>query len=287
MPFRYAGGTNVNTTFAGDTRTLIVDNLRTHLLTAGWTSISGASGDWILQSALTPTDNLQCRVRLYDPGSGNCARVQFRNVTGSLLGIDLFLLASATYVYRVIANKYQFFVLRAGSIAAREFLCGGVPFLESPPLSGVITEAIWCHGNAANDGDTFTRRSFRTQLNCRSDGSSRWQVVNGNAWQSTAPGGRGDQRLLVYFGTQHVSVSTEAGQLWSSLEAYKVPARIAWGLTGTGDEAKVRGQLWDGAVIMKDYPADTVDAFDAHNWFCITASGVGGQTGASLFIVIP
>src|SRR3990172_11560382 len=140
MAFQYAGGTNVNTTFAADTRTLIADNIRTHLLTAGWTSISGASGDWILQSALTP-QNLQCRVRLYDSGGGNCGRVQFRNVGATLLGIDLFLLASAGYVYRIIANKYQFFVLRAGSTAAREFVCGGVPYLE-PFLDTVINP---CH----------------------------------------------------------------------------------------------------------------------------------------------
>jgi hypothetical protein len=41
MAVRYAGGTNVNTTIAADTRALLLDNLQAQLITAGWTLAAG------------------------------------------------------------------------------------------------------------------------------------------------------------------------------------------------------------------------------------------------------
>jgi hypothetical protein len=75
MAIQYAGGTNVNTTYAAGTRTQLVDNLKAELVNAGWSVASGSSGDWKLDSATTPAGH-NCRVRLWDPGSGNCAQVR-------------------------------------------------------------------------------------------------------------------------------------------------------------------------------------------------------------------
>src|SRR5687768_8340935 len=82
MAVQYAGGTNVNTTFTNTTGTRreIVDGLATALVTAGWTYVSGSgTGDVHLKSVATPTGS-QYVIRIYDIGSGSCARLQLKSV---------------------------------------------------------------------------------------------------------------------------------------------------------------------------------------------------------------
>src|SRR5438309_10759712 len=50
MATQYSGGTYINTTFTGDTKLNIANNVITNLLKAGWTAISGA-----LNLAAAPT----------------------------------------------------------------------------------------------------------------------------------------------------------------------------------------------------------------------------------------
>jgi hypothetical protein len=108
MAIQYAGGTNINTTFAAGTRTQLVDNLKAELVNAGWSVASGSSGDWKLDSATTPAGH-NCRVRLLDPGSGNCAQVRIMNQGETLTpGQSVWLLPGSGKTYRVLANKYQF-----------------------------------------------------------------------------------------------------------------------------------------------------------------------------------
>src|SRR4051812_32082486 len=164
MAIQYAGGTIINTTFtqSSGNRPEMAQWIRDQLLAAGWAS-AGSATDYQLTSATTP-QSLSCRVRSYDPGSANCARLKFSNVAGSRVqAADIFLLPAVSKLWRIIANKYQFFIMTSGTTAVREFACGGALYLPSF-LNGVITEAFWGQGNASSDGDTSFRQSFRNTL---------------------------------------------------------------------------------------------------------------------------
>src|SRR4051812_47184678 len=82
MAIQYSG-TNYNSTFTctTGTRQEIVTGLQTALTAAGWTVISGSgTGNVLMESATTPApQSLVMRVKLFDPGSGNCAQLVPRN----------------------------------------------------------------------------------------------------------------------------------------------------------------------------------------------------------------
>jgi hypothetical protein len=261
---QYPGGVIVNATFVGATRQDIVDGIHTNLLAAGWTDVSGPASDRLMQSALTP-QGLQCRMRIHDPGAVNCALVRALSVDGLRDSGDLgFLLPAAAKTFRIIANKYQFFVTVPGSENPRDFVCGGTLFLEDF-LIGVITEAIWIQSNAANDTDTTGRNSFRSDLDTVSGGAG-WQTCNTNAWSSASSGG-GQQRLL----------NAAVVQKWHDGSGFKIPARIFWGLTDRNDEAKIRGQLFGAVVSTNQNAMDLTTTFDGHDWFNVTSDFLSGS----------
>src|SRR5262245_28096465 len=145
MAIQYAGGTIVNSvlTQSAGTRAELAQWIRDQLVLAGWTS-TGTATDYQITCVTSTGGNLNGRVVMYDPGSGSCARLKFSNVAATKVQTgDLFLLPATSKQWRIIANKYQFFVFAPGTSAAREFACGGVLFLPSF-LQGVITECIWC-----------------------------------------------------------------------------------------------------------------------------------------------
>jgi hypothetical protein len=284
MAIVYPGGTIVNATFTGDSRTNIVEAIRTQLLNAGWTDVSGAAGDRYMQSALTP-QNLQCQVRLYDPGSGNCAKVRFQNVAGTKIGTDHFLLPAVAKTFRIIACRYQFFVLVPTTIAnGREFVAGGVPFLESF-LNGVITECIWGQGSGTSDSDAAAGQTFR---NHNQQGTSTGtNLVNGNLWTMNGnPGASaGTQRFVIERGGDDSNTGTD-GRMWHNGEVLKYGARLAWGLTAIADPAYVRGQLWGAVMIDQDYTPDVTATFDGHDWFSITGNSGAACGKGSLWVII-
>ncbi|MEN6537782.1 MAG: hypothetical protein ABFD89_29290, partial [Bryobacteraceae bacterium] len=168
----YSGGTIVDTTFTGDTRAAIATALIAELVNAGWTSISGSGTDQVLQSAATAEGSNSICMRVYDPATGNCARVAMRNAAGSLVSQDFYLLPGSGKTYRMIACKHNFFAMTPGASATREFVCGGTLAVPSF-LNGVLTGDLgFIQGNGASDTDTFVRRSFRRSLN--------GYTVNGN-----------------------------------------------------------------------------------------------------------
>jgi len=283
MAFQFAGGTYVRTSFVPATRQDIVESIRTHLNTAGWTDVSGGVGDRKLDCVTTP-QALDCRIRVYDPGSGNCARVKFMTQDEVRQGIDLFLIPDATFT--IIANKYQFFVYAPGLVTPRHFICGGVPFLEDF-LDGVTTEAIWCHGDAQNDGGSAAGGNFRLRAGVKGQAWS-WQTRNTSAWGGTQDG-IGSQRLEVTIrGNDNSGSVCEGPTLWHNDWPYKIPARIAWGLESESIEAKVQGQLWNAAVIHKDYPMDRLATWEedsvSYDWINLTNSNVLDYGRPSLWV---
>lgn len=300
MAIQYSGGPNINTTFTTTTGTRleIVNALETILVSAGWTVISGSgTSNVLLESATTPApQSLVCRVQIQDTGSGNCAQVKFRNQNNTKAQTNpLYLLPAVGKVYRVIANKYQFFCFASDSVTVgRTLVCGGVPYLPSF-LQGVITEAIWCQSNSNNNDSATTHyHSFRTASWCgtSSNQCSQWQVVNGNAWEVSASfinHSPGCQQLMVQSGSFHSINLAPVTYRWHDGSHFTYEPLIAWGLTGSSDEGLVRGQLWDACMLSGAFVADQTTTFDANNWWVYTNNSytTSSETvGATLLLKI-
>lgn len=296
MSIQYAGGTRYNATFTCTvgTRAEIVTGIETGLTTAGWSTISGGgSGDVLLESATT-AEGLVCRVRLHDPGSGSVANVYFRNVANTLSQATAIpLLTAAGKVYRVVANRYSFYVMTAGASAAREFCCGGVLYSEQT-LQTLVTEGIWAHGNANGSADTTTRASFRNSLTTASGSGtiqmgSYFYVCNGSKVEGvSATNPVGQARLVVPYSAHLEQVAH--GYRWFDDSLNISDPLIAWGPSSITGEAKIIGQLYDAMVVSDSIAADTTYTHDGNSWLSITNSNSGsnGVSGrGTLFVKIP
>jgi hypothetical protein len=303
MSLQYSG-TNVNNTFVNTvgTRLEIVTGLSAALVAAGWTIISGAgTGNQLLESATTPSpQSLVCRVQLFDPGSGNCAQIKFRNQANTKSQTNYHpLFAQASKTWRVIANPYQFFIFSSASTSVgREFVAGGVPYLPSF-LQGVITESIWSMGNGRNDTDSYNSSTFRNNLITSVSASqpNLWLDVNLNQWENfnnyVNNSYTGWPQLIAQNGAQWTQVSGTnliAPYKWHDDSVLTYEPLIAWGLTGFTDESKIRGQLWDAAVVSDAFGADQTTSFDTRNWWVLTNGNFGSQgvyARGSLLLVVP
>ncbi len=187
---QYAGGTNVNAqcTATAGTKQELSDCIEDNLNAAGWTTISGHHTSTVLvESLITPTASLQMRLQLTQ--GTNCVILKGRNVGNTKAATTgQFLLPAVSKVFRVIANKYQYFVSTDGSPVARSFAAGGVLYV--PSFTG-ITEAIWTTGNATSDTDTNINPNWKVCLslivstqcgNATNNSPSTWVTVNGTQW---------------------------------------------------------------------------------------------------------
>lgn len=289
----------------------LVDELKTRLTgSAGWTAVSGASGDWIIESAASP-EGLQCRCRLYDPGGGALsARVQFRNLDASILGADHFLEANLTYTYHLLACPYQFFFLAAGKAAVPgTYVAGGVPKLETPFLVPADyglhrNDVIWSQGNTNTDNRALLKKSFRNAGNSRDTGQA-WNLINNTAWTSTIGGGgtidgQGCQRLMTispafslpYFGPD--AGAGYARALWddgsTAGKPMVMPARICWHFDNYQEAAQIQGLLWDAVVATADFPdLQVLTDFDGtKDWMNLTDTTFpyGSQSLIGLFLLL-
>lgn len=276
MPIQIALGTRVSTTIDASTRLNIVENLRTQLLAAGWTDVSGGSGDRKLVCVATPIGSLQYRVRLLDPTTGNSARVTVMNVTETATSSDFYLPFAVSKTYTLDANRHQFFL--RGSATPVDFFGCGVPYLETFLDTGApaITEAIWGQGSNSDDSGTQVT-SFLTRVALESS-QWAWQLLNTTHW-GHGTSGQGSQRLVCFGRTD----SNANPLLWAqSASALKTPARIMWGHTGPTVEAMIRGQLWD-CVVLHD-STGTSKVFDGYNWVKITQSNVTDLSYPNLWV---
>lgn len=285
MALQYSGGTIVHTTFTctTGTRQEIVTGLQTALTSAGWTVTSGGgTGDVIMTSATTP-QGLSMSVRLHDPGSGSLARVYARNAAGSIVATShIPLLTAAGKVYRVNACQYQCFIYTEGSTAAREFGAWGVLYIPSF-LTSAITSCIWSCSNTDTESNTTVRPSFRTTLGGLNTSGNEQQPytftsLNGNNVNLTGFNtySRGMIRLVAPTGA--IGVKPEDGYRWHDDSLQANEPLVAFGLSATTDEAKIRGQLWNACLLSQGYAPETTITLDGHNWTALTASNDGSGT---------
>lgn len=293
---QYAGGTNVNAlcTAAAGTKQELSDCVEDELAVAGWTVVSGShSSTVLLQSLATPTAGLQMRLQLTQ--GTNCLILKGRNVGNTKAAANgQFLLPGIGVQFRVIANKFQYFITLDGALgsSSRSAAAGGVLYV--PTFVG-ITEAIWTTGVASTDSDATGGSvlcSWRNALNmAAATGCSVWVTVNGTQYETQSisidANGFGIPDLLTPQSTRK-SLSTDVYR-WFDGSAFITEPLISIGTSRT-TEGKVSGQLWDAAIITDSMASGTSLTFDSHNWLAFTNSGAGTPTlyaKGTLALVVP
>jgi len=276
MAIQYSGQTPQDTFFVGDgTRLQLVNKLEAALAAVGWTAVSGAgSADWVYQSATTPGGQF-IQVHATDPGgTANCAVFKLRSTTG--------LEAAAGYLqntnvgsYRIIANKYQFFMWLTGTTAQlRHILYMGVPYVF-PFLTYLLDgneDFGFMHAQAFTDTDVRVWTStFRQNLGAQSvQGYS--MIRRGAAFTNNAN--------LSHFGIS-LQGSNQSGTATSGTYTYEDGS---WNMfepililpTGNVDSITTTrfAQIWDAVVSTKNYDSEALRTIGTQKWRNITHQNV-------------
>ncbi|MEN6537810.1 MAG: hypothetical protein ABFD89_29430 [Bryobacteraceae bacterium] len=96
-----------------------------HLIDAGWKSISGSGTDQVLQSAAGPGPAQSISVQICRGVRGDCAHITFHDPHWATIPTSLYVFAGESMAYRIIACRYSFFIVAADSSTSRQVLCGG------------------------------------------------------------------------------------------------------------------------------------------------------------------
>lgn len=258
----------------------------------------------LMQTAAT-AQALSTNFRLKD-NLGSCLQISMESTDGTKLGgnsttAGANLLPAVAKTFRVIANKFQAFVMTANFTTAREFAAWGVPYIPAP--NTVPANAGWLVCNSNSDSSATANDGWRTKLENGKGASGSMQVMWATSiWESGNNQQNNDNyatMLQLASGGQTVALLGGGGSMasgnpglyrWASDDIISADALLSWGLTAIGDEPKIRGQLWDAIIIHDSISGDTTTSFDSHNWFTVTNSNVGVRgTGlrGCLMLVIP
>jgi len=250
-----------------------VDGLKAALESAGWSVASGSSGDWKLNSGITPSGH-QIRIWLYDPGGTNqCARARLMNVSETIAPAQaVFLRAVSGRVYRWFANPYQFFVIAPGTVAAGSYLAAGIPWMPSflsPAHVG------WLACSAQSDTSTNDAHSFRaSNIAPYHDSVAVAAIYGSSGWGSTSFGSG-----AITLAGWRLSGNNNTSMLrrWMDGSVPILDPLIGWGPTSIDDTARLIGQLWDAIIVEGNWPMDSVITFDGKQWWCIYYPRTAGQ----------
>jgi hypothetical protein len=244
-----------------------------------------------MQSAVTAW-GVSAKVLISDIAA-NCLNFTITNTAYTLTGSQngnagAFLLPANTFVFRIVANKYQAFVFRAATTPARGFVAFGTPYVPSFLQTG-LTEAAWCGGNAGQDSSSSILTSFRTQLTWYAP-----SVAQGNSTQlwntnivdlGNTSSSQGAPNIFFLTSPAGNNATGQTGYHWADASAHMAEPLIGWATSSGSAEPLIRGELWDAVVIEDTFAGDTTTTFDSHNWIGITDNN--GTQKATLFIVTP
>lgn len=295
MSIAYSSGPIINATFTASGVTDITDNLKNQLVNANWSVVSGSSGDWIVQSATTP-QSLSFRARIYDPGGGaNCARINLRNTAGGITATtDSFLLPDAS-TWRIIANPYQFFIMKDSSPSAskRDFCAAGTGYI---PSFLTVTECFWMSSASLSDISSASLRSFRIALTndgANSNTGGYFTCINGNAFNAgTFESDIGTLRFRIGGGARFGTADILAGASQTFFDGtfFMDTPYLCWGISGSNVVATANCILYDAVLVEQHYAYGTTKTFDSHDWMAITNNNIGaagnGLLQGTLFVRI-
>ena len=242
-------------TITATTRTALVDFIKVNAVLAGWSIASGSSGDWILNSAISNSN--QMALRIYDPGSGSTARLSPRKVDGTQIApTDIFLLPGVSW--RIIAYPSQLAVFVPGTPVSRQV--GFVSALYNlPDVLGAPTPVIIAHGNAQGDTDATLRHSYRTAFGFTATSQTGIHYSNYNG---TFYGGSPSAVTGCH------TIETGTNQRKFRDGSFLVTEPLAgWGATGFADTPTIGGQIWGGFVTSENITLDTTITFDGRTFW--------------------
>jgi len=259
--------------FTPSTRADWVNNMINALLAAGWSQISGSGTDRVLGSGTTP-DNLRYKVRIWDPGSGNCARVGLRNWAETLLndGQAMFCLPGGL-TWKVVASAYQFFAWVPGSTAGRTFVMATAPKLE-PAVNYNITQAAFLASNDQGDTSTAFSATLRTNTYCESRVGI---ILNADA-------------LFISFAgtTRSLLLYTPAGTFgdfreWIDGSRDVLETRVKFHPSAS---PKWLGYLWDAMLVYAVMAPDQTVTWDGRTWISLTANNTVDNTLGTVCLLV-
>jgi hypothetical protein len=259
--------------FTPSTRADWVTNMINALLAAGWTQISGSGTDRVLGSGTTP-DNLKYKVRIWDPGSGNCARVGLRNWNETLLN-DTYAMYCfpGGFTWKVIASAYQFFAWVPGSTAGRTFVMATAPKLE-PAVNYNITTAAYLGSNDQGDSSTGIYDTIRTHTY---SGGRLGIVLNNDAYFN-----------FTASVTRNFVLYTPAGinnefREWIDGSRDVLEARVKFHPSAN---AKWLGYLWDAMLVYAVMAPDQTVTWDGRTWISLTANNTADNSLGTLCLLV-
>jgi hypothetical protein len=273
MSIQYSGSTLINNAYTSDgTLAGMQSWLISELEAAGWIVSSGSGSDITLVSATTP-QGLNIYFRFYNPTTGNCIQITMKSLIPSLTSSIGYLLPTSGVTYRIVANKYQFFIFASGSVycsTARYIAIGGVPWVPAGVVIsiGSLTTAGWFQYSGTSDTDTDTDSlTFRNQIGGQgySDSSTIWRGVVKNYTNDTDNHPRCEIRADT---TNLDSIC----RLWADGSFKVFEAFIGWEDSSLRVAAIV-GQIWDAIVVGAGFTSESTFTFDRHTYMSITGKG--------------
>jgi hypothetical protein len=266
---QFSGGTIYDQTFVSNgTRRDLIDHWETAIVAAGWSVVSGGgSADKVYDSAPTPDGNFRVRVRGRDPGSGNCAIFTLKD-NGTLETPSSFLLPVSGQIYRIWANRYQFFLCRSGTdmTLQRSVFSAGVPWLpafmvdwmQSFPYIG------WSQRVGSSDVDTTTMASSWRVIATGTGAAGYW------IWRGSASSSFAIPLIGPSFPT---NAAMSVYSIWDD-GSFQLNAPLFWFLGSN----TIRGQMWDAMLSTKNYDSETVRNIGGKPWRNYThQAGIGTQ----------
>lgn len=281
------------TSFATDgTKQTLINSIETALLNSGngWTTVSGHATTNLLMASGTTPQSLQINIRFKD-NAGTCVQVYLESTDGTLHSgtengnAGASLIPTNGLTYEVVASKYQFVIYTANAGTPRQFVWAGMPYLNTA-LAANITRCGFLTTDNNSDSDTGNHAHLRSTPDMSGSGvnynvmvnSSFWEIANGNA---NPTGSIGSPRLILNGqpANWNMTISSPTTYRWRTAAPSVVTGDVftAWGLTGSGDEAMINGQIWDAVYIADSQPIDTTSTFDGHNWRNLTNSNTGSS----------
>ena len=259
--------------FTPSTRAAWVTNMINALLAAGWSQISGSGTDRVLGSGTTP-DNLKYKVRIWDPGSGNCARVGLRNWNETLLndGQAMYCFPGGL-TWKVVASAYQFFAWVPGSTAGRTFVMATAPKLE-PAVNYNITTAAYLGSNDQGDSNTTSNVSLRDRTYC---GGRVGMILNNDAYFQS-----------IQDVTRNLMLYTPAGvnsdfREWIDGSRDVLEARVKFHPTTL---PKWLGYLWDAMLVYAVMAPDQTVTWDGRTWISLTANNQSDNSLGTVCLLV-
>ncbi|GIU80913.1 MAG: hypothetical protein KatS3mg005_4151 [Bryobacteraceae bacterium] len=274
----YTGNPVYVAEFTPATRADWVNNVIGALLTAGWSHISGSGTDRVLGSGTTP-DNLRYKVRIWDPGTGNCARVGLRSWNEMLLNDSAAAFCfPGSLTWKIVASAYQAFAWVPGSTSARTFVFFTAPKLE-PAMNVTVTDCAYLGSNDDGDTNTTGKTTLRTRLFTQ---FARVGIVLNNESLFSASQSS-DRAISVRTQAPDPAGDSATKREWLDGSRDVMEARIAFHPTTA---AKWLGYLWDALVIYQSMIPDQTVTWDGKNWTSITSNNDNSTDRGTLCLLI-